>query len=117
MKETLPKPVWVRKSRLGQTKALQMRALLAGLDLHTVCQSAHCPNLGECFEAGTATFLILGDICTRNCRFCAIKNGQPAPLDPEEPQRVAEAAWRLKLRHVVLTSVTRDDLPDGKTAA
>jgi lipoic acid synthetase len=85
--------------------------------LHTVCQSAHCPNQGECWRQGTATFMINGDICTRNCAFCAIKVGRPHELDPEEPRRLAEAAARMKLRYVVVTSVTRDDLPDGGAGA
>jgi lipoic acid synthetase len=83
------------------------------LKLNTVCESALCPNLGECFARRTATFMILGKVCTRNCRFCAVEGGQPELLDPEEPRRVAEAATRLGLKHVVVTSVTRDDLPDG----
>jgi lipoic acid synthetase len=90
-----------------------MVALLSGLSLHTVCQEADCPNIGECFRSGTATFLILGRVCTRNCRFCAVEHGTPSAVDPEEPQRVSDAALRLGLRHVVITSVTRDDLPDG----
>jgi len=90
-----------------------VRALLGELRLHTVCQSAHCPNQGECFARGTATFLILGNTCTRSCGFCAVDRGTPAAPDPAEPRRVAEAAARLRLRHVVVTSVTRDDLPDG----
>jgi lipoic acid synthetase len=89
---------------------------LAEMGLHTVCQSARCPNLGECFGRGTATFLILGNACTRDCRFCAMEHGPPAAPDPEEPRRVAEAAKRLGLRFVVITSVTRDDLPDGGAA-
>jgi lipoic acid synthetase len=87
--------------------------LLDGLDLQTVCVNAKCPNLSECYGAGTATFMILGTICTRDCRFCAVESGRPQPPDPGEPARVAEAAKRLKLRHVVITSVTRDDLADG----
>ncbi len=81
--------------------------------LHTVCESALCPNLGECFGKGTATFLIMGDICTRNCGFCGVTSAVPGALDPEEPAQVADAVARLGLRHVVITSVTRDDLPDG----
>lgn len=84
-----------------------------GLHLHTVCSSARCPNRHECWNSGTATVLLMGDTCTRNCRFCAVKHGPVAPLDPGEPDRVARAASELGLRHVVLTSVTRDDLPDG----
>ncbi len=90
-----------------------MRALLGELRLNTVCQSAHCPNECECFASGTATFMILGDTCTRSCRFCAVDQGTPPPPDPDEPRRVAAAAARLGLRHVVVTSVTRDDLADG----
>jgi lipoic acid synthetase len=89
---------------------------LAGMGLHTVCQSARCPNLGECFGSGHATFLILGNACTRDCGFCAVDHGQPSPVDPAEPARVAEAARLLGLQHVVVTSVTRDDLPDGGAA-
>jgi lipoic acid synthetase len=81
--------------------------------LHTICQSARCPNIGECWERRTATFLILGDVCTRNCAFCAVAKGRPSAPDPEEPRRVAEAVTSLGLSYAVLTSVTRDDLPDG----
>ncbi len=90
-----------------------MEALLEPLGLHTVCQEARCPNVGECFSGGTATFLLLGDVCTRNCRFCAIKKGRPLPPDEGEPEKVALVAKRLGLSHAVVTSVTRDDLPDG----
>jgi lipoic acid synthetase len=90
-----------------------VRELLDGLQLHTVCQSAQCPNLCECFARGTATFMVLGTTCTRNCGFCAVGHGAPAPVDPQEPARVAQAALGLGLRHAVVTSVTRDDLPDG----
>jgi lipoic acid synthetase len=106
-------PSWLKRRIPGGGHANRVRKLLAGLRLSTVCQNALCPNLGECFGAQTATFLIMGQVCTRNCRFCAISGGTPAPLDPDEPRRVAQAARRLKLRHVVITSVTRDDLPDG----
>ena len=82
------------------------------LDLHTVCEEAHCPNVGECWEHGTATFMILGDVCTRNCAYCAVAHGRPPKFDSAEPERVAEAATVMKLQHVVLTSVDRDDLPD-----
>jgi lipoic acid synthetase len=90
--------------------------MLDELSLHTVCQSAKCPNRGECFSAGTATFLIMGDACTRGCRFCAVESRLPLPLDPDEPRRVGEAVAKLGLRHVVITTVTRDDLPDGGAA-
>jgi lipoic acid synthetase len=87
---------------------------MRGLSLHTVCEEAHCPNLGECWSRGTATFMILGDVCTRACGFCAVKTGRPGrPPDPEEPARVAEAVARMRLRHAVVTSVNRDDQPDG----
>jgi len=91
----------------------QVKDLLADLKLHTVCQSASCPNIGECFGSGTATFLILGGICTRNCRFCGVPKGSPSLLNPDEPENVAKAVEALGLRHTVITSVTRDDLPDG----
>ncbi|MCS7239186.1 MAG: lipoyl synthase [Thermoguttaceae bacterium] len=87
--------------------------VLQELKLHTVCEEARCPNRPECYAHRTATFLILGDICTRGCRFCSVRKGKPLPPDPDEPRRVAEAVYRLGLRHVVLTCVTRDDLPDG----
>jgi lipoic acid synthetase len=90
--------------------------MLDELKLNTVCQSAKCPNRGECFSSGTATFLIMGDACTRGCRFCAVDTRKPAPLDDDEPRRVAEAAFRLGLTHVVVTTVTRDDLADGGAA-
>lgn len=108
-----PRPDWL-KIRLPQGKtSAEVRQILDNFGLHTVCQSARCPNLGECWGAQTATFLIMGDVCTRNCTFCAIASGLPQSLDPNEPQRVAKAAVRLGLKHVVITSVTRDDLPDG----
>jgi len=86
---------------------------IGDLKLHTVCQEARCPNRGECYSSGTATFLILGNVCTRNCKFCAIEKGDPTGEDPQEPERVLEAVKRMKLRYVVITSVTRDDLSDG----
>ncbi len=104
-------PPWLKKRWPKESSSTQF--LLKSLNLHTVCQSAHCPNQGECFSAKKATFMILGDTCTRNCRFCAVEGGVPLSLDPEEPGRVAEASFRLGLKHVVITSVTRDDLPDG----
>jgi lipoic acid synthetase len=90
-----------------------MHGLLDGLNLHTICQSALCPNIGKCFTAGTATFLILGDVCTRRCTFCAVKKGFPGPVDEAEPEHLLEAVQKLGLSYVVITSVTRDDLPDG----
>jgi len=91
----------------------QVSGLLFDLDLHTVCASAHCPNRHECWNRGTATFMILGNVCTRNCTFCAVESGNPDFVDPEEPMRIAQAAVSMNLKHVVITSVTRDDLPDG----
>ncbi|MCX7805953.1 MAG: lipoyl synthase [Planctomycetota bacterium] len=108
-------PPWLRKT-LPAGYDTSTRDILRALGLNTVCRSAECPNLGECWHNRTATFLICGDICTRNCAYCAVRKGAPEPLDPDEPLRVAEAARRLGLRHVVVTSVTRDDLPDGGAA-
>jgi lipoyl synthase len=88
-------------------------AVLSGLNLHTVCHQARCPNMSECYKRGTATFLILGDTCTRNCSFCNVKKGTPSAVDPDEPGRVAQAVKRLKLKYAVITSVTRDDMKDG----
>jgi lipoic acid synthetase len=105
-------PEWL-KVRLGRGTAMKVRRMLSDSRLHTVCQSAACPNIGECFERGTATFLIMGNVCTRNCRFCNITGGSPEPLDPEEPTRLAGVVKELGLRYAVVTSVTRDDLPDG----
>jgi len=108
-----PKPAWLKKP-LPRARAMRdMESLLRDRRLHTVCESAKCPNKGECFEQGTATFLIMGGTCTRNCRFCSVEPGLPAPLDSEEPAHVADAAARMGLQHVVVTSVTRDDLADG----
>jgi len=106
-------PRWLR-CRLSSTESVSATvATLDNLGLNTVCQSAHCPNIGECFSRKTATFLILGNVCTRACRFCAVTKGRPAKLDTEEPGNVAQAVARLGLRYVVITSVTRDDLADG----
>jgi lipoic acid synthetase len=108
-----PKPPWLKIRVPAGTTYRDVQDLLKKCELHTVCQEARCPNLGECFSRGTATFLILGDHCTRNCRFCAVAHGPLGPPDPDEPRRVAEAVQNLRLRFVVITSVTRDDLPDG----
>ncbi|MDY7080356.1 MAG: lipoyl synthase, partial [Chloroflexota bacterium] len=108
-----PSWLWRRISAEGEAAVNRMEHLLANLSLHTVCQEARCPNVAECFGRGTATFLILGDTCTRGCRFCAVGHGLPAQIEPDEPERVAEGAARLGLHHVVVTSVTRDDLLDG----
>ena len=110
------KPPWLKVTAFGGEGYERVSHLLADLHLNTVCQAANCPNRGECFNRGTATFLIMGSICTRSCTFCNIGNGRPAVLDPEEPARLAEMAARLELKHVVVTSVTRDDLPDGGAA-
>ena len=106
-------PSWLKAKAPGSPGYLELKRLVTSLDLNTVCQSAHCPNIGECWESGTATFMILGDVCTRSCGFCAIKTGRPQWLDDGEPDRVAEAISRLDLRHAVITSVNRDELPDG----
>jgi lipoic acid synthetase len=106
-------PGWARKGSPLARGARPLRVLLRGSALHTVCEEARCPNLGECFSRGTATFMLLGDRCTRRCGYCAVSTARPLPPDPDEPRRVAETAARLGLRHVVLTSVDRDDLPDG----
>ncbi|MBT3199206.1 MAG: lipoyl synthase [Phycisphaerales bacterium] len=106
-------PEWLRKKIPAGSKALKVQGLIDNLKLNTVCQSAQCPNRAECFDNRTATFMILGDHCTRSCKFCAVADGTPLPVDPDEPGAVAEAAHRLDLKHVVITSVTRDDLPDG----
>ena len=111
--ERLRKPEWLKKPLPEPQAVNRMEGLLRQRHLHTVCESALCPNLGECFGKGTATFLIMGDACTRDCRFCGVRSGLPSSLDPAEPAQVADAVRRLGLRHVVVTSVTRDDLPDG----
>lgn len=104
------------KKRIPLGSTAEVRSLLGELDLKTVCQAARCPNLAECFSERTAAFMILGGVCTRNCRFCAIGSGAAEPLDAEEPAHIAEACRRLGLAHIVVTSVTRDDLPDGGAA-
>jgi lipoyl synthase len=112
--EPLPerKPSWLKVKAPGGPNYLRLKQMMRDLDLHTVCEEAHCPNVGECWEHGTATFMILGDVCTRNCAYCAVAHGRPPKFDPSEPERVAEACGQMQLRHVVLTSVDRDDLPD-----
>jgi lipoic acid synthetase len=107
------KPAWLRRGVPLAPSHARLAALMDDQGLHTVCREARCPNCEECFARGTATFLILGNVCTRRCRFCAVRQGVPEPPDPGEPQRVAEVAGRLALDYVVVTSVTRDDLPDG----
>ena len=111
-----PKPDWLR-IRIGDpTNHNHLLKLIQGLNLHTVCQEARCPNIFECWTNRTATFMLGGDICTRHCGFCAVGKGAPAPLDTDEPRHVAEAVQHLNLAHTVITSVNRDDLPDGGAA-
>jgi len=109
-------PDWFKVPAPGSEGYRDLKKLMSRLNLHTVCESARCPNIGECWGARTATFMILGDVCTRSCGFCAVKTGCPEGLDMEEPARVGRAAHVLGLRHVVVTSVNRDDLPDGGAA-
>jgi lipoic acid synthetase len=106
-------PEWIKVRAPHGTAFFETKRLVGDLQLHTVCEEAHCPNVGECWGHHTATFMLLGDVCTRNCSFCAVAHGRPLALDPDEPRRVAEGIVRLGLRHVVVTSVDRDDLPDG----
>ena len=109
----IKKPPWIKVKGPSEKCLSDMKAMLDSLNLHTVCESATCPNVGTCFSEGTATFMILGDFCTRNCGFCSVKHGTPLSVDPEEPLHIAQASKMLNLKHVVITSVTRDDLPDG----
>lgn len=111
-----PRPEWLKVRVPGGEKFAHLKGLIDGHNLHTVCEEARCPNMGECWNAGTATFMILGDICTRSCGFCAVKTGRPETLDLEEPYRVANAIRIMKVRHAVITSVNRDELPDGGAA-
>lgn len=106
-------PRWLKVPLPAGKNFQDVRKLVTEHHLHTVCQSAHCPNIGDCWGHRTATFMILGDICTRNCRFCAVRSGKPQAVDQDEPKRVADAVKTLSLRYTVVTSVTRDDLPDG----
>lgn len=113
----LPRPAWIRARAPRGAVHERLIGLMRSLELHTVCEEAHCPNLGECWSRGTATFMILGDVCTRACGFCAVRTGLPArPPDDDEPRRVAEAVARMGLRHAVVTSVNRDDQADGGAA-
>src|SRR5437763_10227052 len=109
----LPRPPWLKVRAPGGPNYQDLKGLVERQRLHTVCESARCPNIGDCWERRTATFMILGDVCTRSCGFCAVKTGRPEGLDLEEPERVAEAVAQLGLRHAVITSVNRDELPDG----
>jgi lipoic acid synthetase len=108
-----PKPEWLKVRAPGSPSYLRLKGLMRDLNLHTVCEEARCPNIGECWNHGTATFMILGDVCTRACSYCAVAHGRPGAVDPEEPGRVANAIHTLGLNYVVITSVDRDDLDDG----
>ncbi|HDQ39532.1 MAG TPA: lipoyl synthase [Desulfonatronum sp.] len=110
---TRRKPPWLRVRLPQDRRFADLSKALRGLGLSTVCQSARCPNIGECFSNGTATFLILGEICTRGCAFCNIPSGRPGPPSPDEPERISRAVGQMGICHAVITSVTRDDLPDG----
>jgi lipoic acid synthetase len=110
------KPEWLKVKYRSTDQVMEVHRLMENLSLHTVCQEAACPNLLECFGRKTATFMILGRFCTRNCTFCNVETNRPLPVDPSEPEHVAEAVAELGLKHVVITSVTRDDLPDGGAA-
>jgi lipoic acid synthetase len=107
------KPEWLKVRAPGSPEYQRLKHLMRGQALHTVCEEAHCPNIGECWHHGTATFMILGDVCTRACGYCAVAHGRPAEADAAEPARVASAAEAMQLRYAVVTSVDRDDLPDG----
>jgi lipoic acid synthetase len=111
------KPSWLKVKAPGGPNYVRLKALMRELNLHTVCEEARCPNIGECWEHKAATFMILGDVCTRNCAYCAVAHGTPAPFDPVEPIRLAEAVREMGLEHVVITSVDRDDLPNGGAEA
>jgi lipoic acid synthetase len=106
------KPGWLKVKAPGGGNYVRLKQLMRDLDLHSVCEEAHCPNVGECWEHGTATFMILGDVCTRNCAYCAVAHGRPPAYDIAEPERVGRAIAEMALRHAVITSVDRDDLPD-----
>jgi lipoic acid synthetase len=109
----LPKPEWLKVRAPGSPNYLRLKSIMRDLNLHTVCEEAQCPNIGECWNHGTATFMILGDVCTRACSYCAVAHGRPAPVDTAEPVRVANAIEQLDLNYVVINSVDRDDLKDG----
>lgn len=113
---TIRKPDWLKIKLPKGDNYLKVKGILEEHGLHTICSSGKCPNMGECWNAGTATFMILGDICTRSCKFCATLTGKPLPVDENEPEKIARSIQQLKLKHVVLTSVDRDDLADGGAA-
>jgi lipoic acid synthetase len=112
-----PKPEWLKVRAPGSPNYLRLRGLMRELKLHTVCEEAHCPNIGECWHHGTATFMIMGDVCTRACGYCNVTHGAPVALDPDEPENLAKAVESLQLAYVVVTSVDRDDLADFGAAA
>jgi lipoic acid synthetase len=109
-------PAWLKMQRASGENYSRVKHVVADNHLNTICTSGNCPNIGECWNAGTATFMILGDICTRACKFCATKTGKPLPPDMDEPDRLAESIKKMRLSHCVITSVDRDDLPDGGAA-
>jgi lipoyl synthase len=111
-----PKPAWLRVRAPGSPSYMRLKGLMRDLGLNTVCEDARCPNIGECWHHGTATFMILGNVCTRACAYCAVAHGRPEPIDPTEPSRVAKAVQALDLQYVVVTSVDRDDVADGGAA-
>lgn len=113
LKPREPKPEWLKVRAPGSENYLRLRGIMRDLKLNTVCEDAHCPNIGECWHHGTATFMILGDVCTRACTYCAVAHGRPATLDIDEPRRVGEAVESMALKYAVITSVDRDDQPDG----
>src|SRR5437899_10083873 len=110
------KPAWLKVRAPGGPNYMRLKGRLREWNLHTVCEEAHCPNIGECWEEATATFMILGDVCTRNCGYCAVAHGKPVWEDREEPERIGRATALMGLDHVVITSVNRDDLADGGAA-
>jgi lipoyl synthase len=114
--QMLRKPKWIRAEFTGTKEVQRLKSILRDNHLHTVCEEANCPNLGECFKSGTATFMIMGDICTRRCPFCDVGHGRPNPLDPDEPKNLARTIQAMGLKYVVITSVDRDDLRDGGAA-
>jgi lipoic acid synthetase len=115
--ESPRKPHWLKVKAPGGQNYVGVKSMMRELDLNTVCEEAHCPNIGECWEHKAATFMILGDVCTRNCAYCAVAHGTPEPYDADEPRRLAEAVTHMGLRHIVITSVDRDDLTNGGAEA
>lgn len=113
LNKKLHKPIWLKKKLPQTLNYAIVKDIVVKNKLHTICTSGNCPNIGECWDSGTATFMILGDICTRSCKFCAVKTGKPEPVDFDEPYRIAQSVKLMNLKHCVITSVDRDDLPDG----